>query len=131
MSILRQRNGNCVVGVPPEPDDLFTVVLVAARVALVRTVSEYDETLRLAQELAAQISADGPGVTVKVLATSLDELLLLQGVSREDFAASMDGEEDDWRALVVEACRRVLVEGHDAGARREALALVEKIGGAV
>lgn len=128
MSILRMTNGNCVVGGQPAPDDLFVMVLVAGRVALVSAISDYGSVLSLAEGIAAQTPPAERPCTVKVLGASLSELLNLQGISMEEFGSSIEGDDEEWRALAVETCRDVLLNGAEPQARREAFEFLDQLG---
>lgn len=125
MTTLHSRNGNCVAALQPAPGDLFVVTLLAGRLALVRAAQDYEQVLSLAEAFADRTQApDGRPFTIKVHGASLEELLLLQGISREDFAADMKAEEAEWRELAEQTCREVLRDSLDAAARREAYDLL-------
>ncbi|MDE2562560.1 MAG: hypothetical protein KGL48_09990 [Sphingomonadales bacterium] len=130
MTTLHSRNGNCVAALQPAPGDLFVVVLIAGKLALIRAVQDYEQLLGLAIAFAdGTVAPNGVPFTIKVHGVSLAELLKYQGITREDFIADMKGEEADFRALSVQTCREVLRDSQDAAVRRDAHDLLVGIGG--
>lgn len=128
MTTLHSRNGNCVAALQPAPGDLFAVTLLAGRVVLVRPVGEYEQSLKLAEAFADQLAQPGKPFTVKVHGMSLAELLAFKGISREDFAAGLVGDDAELRSLAESTCKRVLRDSNDAAVRHDAFDLLVSMG---
>ena len=129
MTTLRSPNGNCVAALQPAPGDLFTVTLLKAKIVFVRSADEYEQSLRLAEAFAAQVAPpDGRPFTVKVLGMSLDEVLALQVISRESFAAGITTPDGELREMAERTCKDVLRRSDDAAVRADAMDLLTDLG---
>jgi hypothetical protein len=132
VTTLHSRSGNCVAALQPAPGDLFVVVLIAGRLALVRAAQDYEQVLRLAHAFAEGAQPrDGRPVTIKVLGTSLAEFLLLSRMDRAAFEAGMGDDEAEFRKLAEQTCRDVLLNSMDPAARSDAYDLLAGMGAGV
>lgn len=128
MTTIHSRNGNCVAALQPAPGDLFAVTLLGGRVVFVRPVDEYEQSLKLAEAFADQLAQPGKPFTVKVHGMSLAELLAFKGISREDFAAGLVGDDAELRSLAESTCKSVLRDSNDAAVRHDAFDLLVSMG---
>ena len=131
MTLLSQHDlwgpgGNSVVALPPSPGDVFVITTLFGRAVTVQPIGEFDHAVSLAKSFTRHIRPARP-VTVKVLCLSLKEAQAM-GFAPDDLFRNLAPAEDaELRQLVVEACRRALLNSPDAAVRNDAMQLLNNM----
>lgn len=122
-------NGNCVVSLPPCPDDLFVMTTLFGRRVFVQPVSEYEEALNVAEAFACSHAQSRP-FTVKVLCLELREGLEAMGLQTDDlFRDQTPADEGDMRRQVVATYAEAIQHSPDERVRKDAFQLYQKVRG--
>ncbi|NTT85732.1 hypothetical protein [Tabrizicola fusiformis] len=132
MTLLSQHDlwgsgGNSVVALPPSPGDVFVITTLFGRAVTVQPIGDFDHAVSLAKSFTRHIRPARP-ITIKVLCLSLQEAQAMGFVPDDLFANLAPAEEAELRQLVVDACRRAILNSPDAAIRNDAMNLLINMG---
>lgn len=111
----------------PAPDDLFVVITVNGKRALVWPITDYDRAVQVANGFVNRVRGPRP-VTIKVRCMSGTELMDHMGLTHGTAAQNLSPKDGADRQLMIETCKSALLKSNDAAVRADAHDLLTRLG---